>query len=103
MLFRSDAQPNMQASQAAPKPSYNPPAVAGTYQVVVGAFANLATAQNLVQQLAGFGQPGLVPIDRNGQTLYRVVVTGLANEAQAAMVQQRAISLGLTDARLVRP
>lgn len=84
-------------------PQPNPTISTGAYQVVVGAFASQTSAQNLVQQLAGFGLPGLVPIDRNGQTLYRVVVTGLANEAQAAMVQQRAVSLGLTDARLVRP
>ncbi len=98
----ADVQPRPQVSQ----PSMTQPSAqvsAGAYQVVVGAFASLTSAQNLVQQLAGFGQPGLVPIDRNGQTLYRVVVTGLANEAQAAMVQQRAVSLGLTDARLVRP
>ena len=98
----ADVQPRPQMSQ----PSMSQPSQqvsAGAYQVVVGAFASLTSAQNLVQQLAGFGQPGLVPIDRNGLTLYRVVVTGLANEAQAAMVQQRAVSLGLTDARLVRP
>lgn len=98
----ADIQPRVQPPQPS-MPQPNPTISTGAYQVVVGAFASQTSAQNLVQQLAGFGLPGLVPIDRNGQTLYRVVVTGLANEAQAAMVQQRAVSLGLTDARLVRP
>jgi hypothetical protein len=49
------------------------------------------------------GQARLVAVDRVGQTLYRVVVDGLANEAQALLVQQKAVSLGLTDARLVQP
>jgi cell division protein FtsN len=75
----------------------------GAYQVVVGAFASQVSAETLVQQLAGLGQARLVAVDRVGQTLYRVVVDGLANEAQALLVQQKAVSLGLTDARLVRP
>jgi rare lipoprotein A len=76
---------------------------AGAYQVVVGAFASQVSAETLVQQLAGLGQARLVAVDRAGQTLYRVVVDGLANEAQALLVQQKAVSLGLTDARLVQP
>ena len=83
-------------------PQYTPPA-SGPYQVVVGAFASQASAQTLAQQLGGMGQASLVPVDRAGQTLYRVVVNGLSDETQARIVQERAISMGLTDARLVGP
>ena len=94
--------------QAPPQPQpqqqqrYMPPA-SGPYQVVVGAFANQASAQNLAEQLGGMGQASLVPVDRGGQTLYRVVINGLADETQARLVQERAISMGLTDARMARP
>jgi cell division protein FtsN len=71
--------------------------------VVVGAFASQASAQALAQQLGGMGRASLVPVDRAGQTLYRVVVNGLSDETQARIVQERAISMGLTDARMVRP
>jgi len=90
---------------APPQPRMQPymaPAT-GPYQVVIGAFANQNSAQTLAQQLGGMGQARLVPIDRAGQTLYRVVVNGLADETQARIVQERAISMGLTDARMVGP
>jgi len=90
-------------SQPQPRPQqYTPPAT-GPYQVVVGAFASQASAQALAQQLGGMGRASLVPVDRAGQTLYRVVVNGLSDETQARIVQERAISMGLTDARMVRP
>jgi rare lipoprotein A len=89
---------------APPEPAYQAPVVStGPYTVVVGAFGNLVTAQNLVRQLSGAGQASLIPVERNGQTLYRVVVSALPDEAQAMAVQQRAIGLGLGDARLVGP
>ncbi len=87
--------------QAQPQ-QYIPPAT-GRYQVVVGAFASQTSAENLVQQLGGMGRASLVPVDRAGQTLYRVVVDGLSDDTQARIVQQRAISMGLTDARMVGP
>lgn len=86
-----------------PQPQQYRPQATGPYQVVVGAFASQVSAENLAQQLAGMGQASLVPVDRGGQTLYRVVVNGLADETQARLVQDRAISMGLTDARMVRP
>lgn len=100
--FLPQAPPQPQPQPQPQQQSYMPPA-SGPYQVVVGAFANQASAQNLAEQLGGMGQASLVPVDRGGQTLYRVVINGLADESQARMVQDRAISMGLTDARMARP
>lgn len=95
-------QPQAQPQAQAQSQTY-PPQATGPYQVVVGAFASQVSATNLAQQLGGMGQASIVPVDRAGQTLYRVVVNGLADETQARVVQERAISMGLLDARMVRP
>lgn len=105
---RTEATP-MPASQPilANPPSDPVISAASTYEVIVGAFANRDTAQglaqSLAQRLASTGQARVQPVERDGATLYRVVVQAIAGEAQALFVRQQLLGFGLADARVVYP
>jgi rare lipoprotein A len=80
-----------------------PLAAANRYEVVVGAFANLSSAQKLVDRVAPAGVAMVKPVQRDGVTLYRVVVGALADEAKALAVREQMLAFGLGDARIVYP
>ncbi len=84
------------------------PIIGGSsFEVAVGAFSDQAAAQRLVDRLSGplssSGQVRLVPVERAGATLYRVVITAIADEAQAVAVRQQLSIFGLLDARVIYP
>lgn len=83
------------------------PKAVDSFEVAVGAFSDPSTAQGLVDRLSGplssSGQVRVVPVQRAGLTLYRVVVTAIANEAQALAVRQQLSIFGLLDARVIYP
>ena len=78
-----------------------------SFEVAVGAFSDQAAAQRLADRLSGplsaSGQVRLVPVERAGATLYRVMVTAIADEAQALAVRQQLSIFGLLDARVIYP
>ena len=75
--------------------------VAGAYEVQAGVFADADGAQRVAAGLSGAGLPEVQPFDRAGRTLYRVVVHGFTNPADAAATRGVAQALGVTDARVV--
>lgn len=84
------------------------PLIGGSsFEVAVGAFSDQAAAQRLVDRLSGplsaSGQVRLIPVDRSGATLYRVVITAIADEAQAVAVRHQLSIFGLLDARVIYP
>lgn len=90
------------------RPSEPAPLIGGsTFEVAVGAFSDQAAAQRLVDRLSGplaaSGQVRLLPVDRSGITLYRVVISAIADEAQAIAVRQQLSIFGLLDARVIYP
>jgi rare lipoprotein A len=111
------AVPPPQRSEAVSKPASEPilanpsevdPLKSGaSFDVVVGAYSDQTAAQRVMDRVRGpfigAGQVRLVPIARAGVTLYRVVISGLANEAQAISVRQNLSILGLPDALVVYP
>ena len=95
---------------AAPVPQVSRPvtvqpplASSNRYEVVVGAFANLSSAQNLVDRVAPAGVAMVKPVQRDGVTLYRVVVSAIADETHALAVREQMLAFGLGDARIVYP
>ena len=81
-----------QATAAAPTPGL---------QVQAGVFSNQANAARLAARLSESGTTTVEPFARNGQTLYRVVVRGVSNPAQAAAIRTQAASFGAPDARII--
>ena len=80
-----------------------PSGVVGVYRIQAGAFSSMDNAQRAVAQLAGASAATIEPVDRNGATLYRVVVGQEADEAQAWVLRDRVAALGFRDASILRP
>lgn len=83
-------------AQAAPPAS---PLARDGYVVQAGAFANRANAERVAAQL-GAGT-AIRPLDRNGVTLYRVVMTGYADAGAAEAARARAAAAGFPAARII--
>ncbi len=88
----SSAAPAMQAAAG-------PPVV--SYELQAGVFASHANAEALAARLGDLGAAQVEPLQRAGQTLYRVVVHGFSNPAAAAAARSQAATLGVPDARVV--
>ena len=86
-------------------PAAAPAAPAGLiYRVQAGAFSDPANAQRVVSQLGSAVVAKIEPFQRaDGMTLYRVMVDGTADEAEAFDLRDRVAAYGFTEARVVRP
>ncbi|MBI1407015.1 MAG: septal ring lytic transglycosylase RlpA family protein [Caulobacter sp.] len=88
-----DPEPVRQASARAP-------VAAGGWSVQAGAFADRGNAEKAVNSLRDVGRAEIVPLQRGGQTLYRVVV-GARSADEASSLRDAVAALGFPDARLV--
>lgn len=88
--------PQVQAATPAPAPS-----ATGLYRVQAGAFSNADAAQRVASQLGAAA--AVEPIQRNGVTLYRVVLQSTADEGEAWALRDRVAASGYGDARVLRP
>lgn len=82
-----------------------PVASAGTasaLRVQAGAFASEANARIAVSQLSRAGAATIEPLQRDGSTLYRVVMPAPADEAAAYALRDKVAEIGFVDARVVR-
>ena len=93
------------ASLASPAPLAPEPTfvAAPAFRVQAGAFSDPQNAQRAVAQLTPTGQAVIEPLQRDGVTLYRVVVPGGGDEVSAEALRQRVIASGFADARVLRP
>jgi rare lipoprotein A len=78
-----------------------PTLAGGSYSVQAGAFATQSSADRAAARLAPAGGAQIVPLQRNGATLYRVVVGSFPDPAAAGETRTRVIALGFSDARVV--
>ena len=78
-------------------------APAPVYRVQAGAFSDLANAERVATQLAETGVVEIQPVERNGMTLYRVMVRDIAGETEAGLVRDKVVQIGLVDARILYP
>lgn len=73
------------------------------YQVQAGSFSDRGNAERALARLGAAGGATIEAIHREAGTLYRVVVSAGADEADAWGVRDRVVALGFSDATVVRP
>ncbi len=78
-----------------------PSAASGGYSVQAGAFATQSSADRAAARLASAGSAQIVPLQRNGATLYRVVVGSFPDASAAGETRARVMAMGFTDARVI--
>jgi rare lipoprotein A len=71
-------------------------------RIQAGAYSNEANAQRAASQLATAGQASIEPVEKNGMTLYRVVIPAPADEAAAYALRDRVAEIGFADARVIQ-
>jgi len=102
----------IETTSLAPLPAARPMAVpaprgdtivAQTYRIQAGAFSDQDRARRVAAQLNSTGTATIEPFERNGTTLYRVLLPGPADELEAYAVRDKVAAAGFTDARVVKP
>jgi rare lipoprotein A len=88
---------------APPAPVSSPPPAGRVFRVQAGAFGDQANAQRAASQLTSAGGPVIEPVERDGATLYRVMLQASADEADAWALRDRVAAAGFVDARVIRP
>lgn len=78
-----------------------PSAASSALRIQAGAFSSEANAQRAVDQLSPAGMASIEPLQRDGSTLYRVVLPAPADEAAAYALRDRIAGIGFHDARVV--
>lgn len=73
----------------------------GGWAVQAGAFAQPDRADHVARVLKTAGRTQIKPLDRNGRTLYRVVVGPWSDPGAAAAARSEVAALGFTDAKVV--
>jgi rare lipoprotein A len=73
------------------------------YHIQAGAFSDQDNARRAAAQLAATGTATIEPMERGGTTLYRVILPGPADEAEAFAMRDKVAGIGFADARVLRP
>jgi len=76
---------------------------AQTYRIQAGSFSSEGNAQRAAAQLTTAGTAVIEPVQRDGVTLYRVMLPGPADEAEAYALRDKVASIGFADARVMQP
>ncbi len=72
------------------------------FRIQAGAFSNADNAQRAAAQLSSTGTAVIEPIQRGGTTLYRVMLPGPSDEAEAYALRDKVASIGFVDARVMQ-
>jgi rare lipoprotein A len=76
---------------------------AGVFRVQAGAFSDPANAKRAVSLLTEAGTAFVEPFQRNGTTLYRVILPASGDEGTALALRARIAGIGFADAQVVKP
>ena len=79
-----------------------PVAMRSALRVQAGAFTSEVSARRAVSQLVPAGAASIEALERDGLTLYRVVLPAPEDEAAAYALRDRVAEIGFIDARVVR-
>lgn len=74
----------------------------GHWAVQLGVYANEFNAANMKDRFADVGTVVVDKFITNGRTLHRVRVTSLPDEAAARKIRNRALSMGVPDAKIIK-
>src|SRR4051794_32253708 len=98
------------AFPAAPTPGAAPPLevspampVTRGFRIQAGAFSQEVNARRAAAQLGALAPAVVEPLSRDGVTLYRVFLSGPADELQAYGLREQVARAGFADARVVGP
>lgn len=78
-------------------------AVATAFRVQAGAYSSAEKARHAAARLDRSWPAVVEPVSRNGATLYRVMLDGLADQNEAEALRERIADAGFGDARVIRP
>lgn len=87
---------------AGPVLAATPAAVGPALRIQAGAFSSPVNAQRAVAQLSAAGAASIEPVQRDGLTLYRVVLPAPADEAAAYALRDRVAEIGFAEARVIQ-
>jgi len=73
------------------------------FRIQAGAFSDEDNARRAAAKLAATGAATVEPMERGGTTLYRVVLPGPMDEAEAFALRDKVAQIGFADARVLRP
>ncbi|HEY8617946.1 septal ring lytic transglycosylase RlpA family protein [Phenylobacterium sp.] len=90
------------AAPLAARPAAATVAASAPYRVQAGSFANPDNARRAVSLLKTAGPAAIEQVDRDGVTLYRVLVAGPSDAAKADALRARVAEAGFADARVIR-
>jgi rare lipoprotein A len=90
------------ASQYAAAPMAQAKSAFG-FRVQAGAYSTADGARSAVAQLSRSWPAVVEPVARNGGTLYRVMLDGVADQNEAEVLRARIAEAGFRDARVIRP
>jgi len=80
------------------------PAPSSLYRIQAGAFGDPANAQRALDTLTEAGADGVIEtVDRDGATLYRVMIQAANDEAKAWELRELVAGYGFFDARVIGP
>jgi rare lipoprotein A len=94
------AAPPLQVSPSMPVPAAPS---ARAYRIQAGAFSQEVNARRAAAQLGALAPAVVEPLSRDGVTLYRVFLSGPADELQAYGLREQVARAGFADARVVGP
>jgi rare lipoprotein A len=96
--------PPLTGSAPVTPPARTPAAeTAQAYRIQAGSFSDEGNAQRAAAQLSSAGTAVIEPVQRGGVTLYRVMLPGPADEAEAYALRDKVASYGFRDARVMQP
>lgn len=78
------------------------PPVSAPFRIQAAAFSDQGNAQRAADRLSAAGVAVIEPIERNGATLYRVLLQGGGDDAEAERLRQAVAASGFADARILR-
>ena len=73
------------------------------YRIQAAAFGDQENARRAAAQLSGAGAATVEPMQRGDTSIYRVVLPGPEDEAEAFALRDRVAEIGFADAQVVRP
>lgn len=73
------------------------------YRVQAGAFSDAQNARRVASNLSQAGETIIEPVDREGVTLYRVLLNSSSDEADALALRDQVAAMGYAEARVLRP
>lgn len=93
------------ATQVARREPASRPATpqAANYEVQAGTFAERGAAERAADLIGDAGVAELRPVERNGATVWRVVVVSIPGASRAAQVRDQVAAYGLPDAKVFGP